>query len=50
MKVDDRVVPLNSTLLSIDSQGYGGTKISTVNPYTALEKSIFKAVTEALIC
>ncbi|KAJ7972814.1 basic 7S globulin-like [Quillaja saponaria] len=30
-------------------EGFGGTKISTVNPYTVLEGSIFKAVTEAFI-
>ncbi|TXG63616.1 hypothetical protein EZV62_010610 [Acer yangbiense] len=48
IKVGEQVVPLNTTLLSIDSQsGIGGTKISTVNPYTVLEDSIFKAVTEA---
>ncbi|KAL5796747.1 hypothetical protein ACOSQ2_001567 [Xanthoceras sorbifolium] len=49
IKVDEQVVPLNTTLLSIDSQGVGGTKISTVNPYTVLENSIFKAVTEAFV-
>lgn len=49
IKIDDKVVPLNTTLLSIDSQGVGGTKISTVNPYTVLENSIFKAVTDAFI-
>lgn len=49
INVDDNVVPLNSTLLYMDSQGVGGTKISTVNPYTVLEDSIYKAVTEAFI-
>ncbi|XP_024017396.1 basic 7S globulin-like [Morus notabilis] len=38
---------VNSTLLSINQEtGFGGTKISTVNPYTVLEYSIFKALTE----
>lgn len=36
-------------MLSIDSNGVGGTKISSVNPYTVLEASIFKAVTQAFI-
>ncbi|KAI3423217.1 Peptidase A1 domain-containing protein [Psidium guajava] len=45
--VGDKTLSLNSTLLSIDSDGYGGTKISTVDPYTVLESSIFAALTEA---
>lgn len=49
IKIVDKTVPLNSTLLTIDSKGNGGTKISTVNPYTVLESSIFKAVTETFI-
>ncbi|KAG8485548.1 hypothetical protein CXB51_018899 [Gossypium anomalum] len=49
IKVNEKPVSLNTTLLSINSEGVGGTKISTVNPYTALEASIFKAVTEAFI-
>ncbi|KAI6674729.1 hypothetical protein NL676_002635 [Syzygium grande] len=47
--VGDKNLSLNSTLLSIDSDGYGGTKISTVNPYTVLESSIFAALTEAFV-
>ena len=50
IRVDQNVVKVNSTLLSIDKEtGFGGTKISTVNPYTVLEDSIFKAVTEAFV-
>ncbi|KAL4385821.1 hypothetical protein GQ457_15G022720 [Hibiscus cannabinus] len=49
IKVNEKTVPLNTTLLSINREGVGGTKISTVNPYTVLEDSIFKAVTEAFI-
>ncbi|XP_039146515.1 probable aspartic proteinase GIP2 [Dioscorea cayenensis subsp. rotundata] len=47
IKVNDKVVPINTTLLSIDDNGVGGTKISTVNPYTVLETSIYKAVLNA---
>ncbi|CAM0955588.1 unnamed protein product [Alopecurus aequalis] len=47
IKVNGRVVPLNATLLAIDKQGVGGTKLSTVVPYTVLETSIHKAVTKA---
>ncbi|KAL6208572.1 hypothetical protein ACLB2K_019521 [Fragaria x ananassa] len=50
IKVNDKAVTINTTLLSINTtSGVGGTKISTVNPYTVLEASIFKAVTEAFI-
>ncbi|GMI98771.1 secreted aspartic protease 2 [Hibiscus trionum] len=49
IKVNEKTVLLNTTLLSINNQGVGGTKISTVDPYTVLEASIFKAVTEAFI-
>ncbi|KAJ6838836.1 basic 7S globulin [Iris pallida] len=47
IKVNDKDVALNKTLLSIDSKGVGGTKLSTVAPYTVLETSIHKAVTAA---
>ncbi|CAI9107922.1 OLC1v1007405C1 [Oldenlandia corymbosa var. corymbosa] len=49
IRINNKAVKLNTTLLSFDSNGVGGTKISTVNPYTVLETSIFKAVTEAFI-
>ncbi|XP_015872172.3 probable aspartic proteinase GIP2 [Ziziphus jujuba] len=49
IRVNDKVVPVNTTLLSIDNEGVGGTKISTVNPYTVLESSIYDAVTKAFI-
>ncbi|KAL4205481.1 hypothetical protein AMTRI_Chr01g114820 [Amborella trichopoda] len=45
--VEKPVTGLNSTLLNIDSEGNGGTKISTVVPYTMLQTSIYKAVTSA---
>ncbi|XP_021898091.1 basic 7S globulin-like [Carica papaya] len=44
IKVNEKVVPLNTTLLSI-----GGTKISTVKPFTVLQSSIFEAVTTAFV-
>ncbi|EMS47745.1 Basic 7S globulin [Triticum urartu] len=47
IKVNGRAVPLNASLLVIDKQGGGGTKLSTVAPYTVLETSIHKAVTDA---
>ncbi|KQK06343.1 basic 7S globulin [Brachypodium distachyon] len=49
IKVNGRAVPrLNATLLAIDGKtGVGGTKLSTVAPYTVLETSIHQAVTDA---
>uniref|UniRef100_A0A0E0M1G7 Peptidase A1 domain-containing protein n=1 Tax=Oryza punctata TaxID=4537 RepID=A0A0E0M1G7_ORYPU len=45
--MDDRAVPLNATLLDVGENGMGGTKLSTVSPYTVLETSIHEAVTSA---
>ncbi|KAK3440874.1 hypothetical protein EUGRSUZ_B01132 [Eucalyptus grandis] len=42
IKINGKAVPLNAALLKI-TDGNGGTKISTVNPYTVMETSIFKA-------
>ncbi|XP_004495219.1 probable aspartic proteinase GIP2 [Cicer arietinum] len=49
IKIDKKVVALNTSLLTINSNGFGGTKLSTVNPYTVLESSIYKAVTDAFV-
>ncbi|CAL5207024.1 unnamed protein product [Lathyrus oleraceus] len=49
IKIHEKVVSVNTSLLSIDSNGVGGTKISTVDPYTVLEASIYKAVTDAFV-
>ncbi|KAK3031180.1 hypothetical protein RJ639_035337 [Escallonia herrerae] len=45
--VNRKAIPINTTLLSIQSEGFGGTKISTVSPYTVLETSIYDAVVSA---
>lgn len=42
IKVDDQVVKFNTSLLSINKQGHGGTKLSTVIPYTKLHTSIYR--------
>ncbi|KAM4116102.1 hypothetical protein ACJW30_02G025500 [Castanea mollissima] len=44
IKIDGQIVSLKTSLLSIDNKGVGGTKISTINPYTILHTSIYKAV------
>lgn len=43
IKINDKVVPLNTSLLTINKWGMWGTRISTVHPYTLLETSIYKA-------
>ncbi|XP_030475779.1 probable aspartic proteinase GIP2 [Syzygium oleosum] len=45
IKINGKAVPLNPTFLNI-TDGNGGTKISTVNPYTVMETSIFEAFTK----
>ncbi|XP_048335294.2 probable aspartic proteinase GIP2 isoform X2 [Ziziphus jujuba] len=47
IKINDKVVHLNTSLLSIDNKGRGGTKISTVDPYSVLETSIYNAFIDA---
>ncbi|XP_052191620.1 probable aspartic proteinase GIP2 [Diospyros lotus] len=49
IKISEKTVPINTSLLTIDNNGYGGTKISTVNPYTVLESSIYNAVTNFFV-
>ncbi|XVF60420.1 hypothetical protein PTKIN_Ptkin08bG0044400 [Pterospermum kingtungense] len=49
IKINGKAVRLNTTLLSINKEGRGGTKISTVNPYTVMETSIYRAVVNAFV-
>ncbi|KAI9193849.1 hypothetical protein LWI28_000651 [Acer negundo] len=49
VNVNRKAIPLNKTLLSIDSNRIGGTKISTVDPYTVLETSIYNAIVSAFV-
>ncbi|KAD4179661.1 hypothetical protein E3N88_28252 [Mikania micrantha] len=44
-----RVNEFNQSLLSINSEGEGGTTISTTDPYTVLETSIYKALVAAFV-
>ncbi|OIW03522.1 hypothetical protein TanjilG_31035 [Lupinus angustifolius] len=44
IKVDDKVVNFNSTLLYNNKKGHGGTKLSTVIPYTKLHTSIYQSL------
>jgi hypothetical protein len=49
VEVNGKTVQINGSLLTIDENGSGGTKISTVYPYTVLETSLFKAFTERFV-
>nr|XP_008366845.2 gamma conglutin 1-like [Malus domestica] len=50
IKINNKVVPLNTSLLPYSpKRGVGGTMISTTTPYTILQTSIFRAVTQLLI-
>ncbi|KAJ4844887.1 GLC7-interacting protein 2 [Turnera subulata] len=47
IKINGKMVPLNTSLLAINKEGYGGTKITTVHPYTVMETSTYNAVIKA---
>jgi hypothetical protein len=50
IQIVEKTVPINPTLLKINaSTGIGGTKISSVNPYTVLESSIYNAFTSEFV-
>ncbi|KAI4378879.1 hypothetical protein MLD38_016301 [Melastoma candidum] len=49
IKVNGKAVSLNPALLKINDAGNGGTKLSTVNPYTLMETSIYRAVMKAFL-
>ncbi|KAI8566210.1 hypothetical protein RHMOL_Rhmol02G0022300 [Rhododendron molle] len=47
IKINQIAVPdIDTSLLAIDHEGNGGTKISTVTPYTVLQTFIYNAVTK----
>ncbi|KAE8711518.1 Chloroplast-targeted copper chaperone-like protein [Hibiscus syriacus] len=43
IKINNKNVPINMTLLSVDKRGAGGTKLSTINPYTWEPVAPFRA-------
>ncbi|KAK9933440.1 hypothetical protein M0R45_020638 [Rubus argutus] len=50
IKINGKVVSgFNTSLLTIDENGYGGTKISSVNPYTVMETSIYNAFVDLFV-
>ncbi|XP_074294647.1 putative aspartic proteinase GIP2 [Silene latifolia] len=49
IKVDGVPVRFKSSLLSFDKDGVGGTKISTLDPYTILHSDIYKSLIEVFV-
>eukprot|EP00258_Populus_trichocarpa_P031534 XP_024447553.1 basic 7S globulin 2 isoform X2 [Populus trichocarpa] len=49
IKVNGEMVAFNKALLAFNDRGYGGTRISTLVPYTKLQSSIYKAFTLAFL-
>ncbi|GAB4851137.1 hypothetical protein Ancab_030431 [Ancistrocladus abbreviatus] len=49
IKINKFPVHFNTSLLSIDKNGNGGTKISTLSPYTTLQSDIFRATVEDFV-
>ncbi|XP_047313292.1 probable aspartic proteinase GIP2 [Impatiens glandulifera] len=49
IKINGKTVSLNTSLLSLDKNGTGGTKLSTVAPYTTMETSIYNAFVKEFV-
>lgn len=49
IRIDGKDVPFNTSLLSIDKNGVGGTKFSTITAYTKLHSSIYKPLVNDFI-
>nr|XP_043618588.1 probable aspartic proteinase GIP2 [Erigeron canadensis] len=49
IEISGKPIALNSSLLSFDKNGFGGTKISTIVPYTALHSTIYKSLVKDFI-
>ncbi|CAI9753046.1 unnamed protein product [Fraxinus pennsylvanica] len=49
IRVRNKTLSLNTTLLSIDKNGNGGTNLRTVRPYTILHTSIFRPLVNEFV-
>ncbi|KDP40109.1 hypothetical protein JCGZ_02107 [Jatropha curcas] len=49
IKINEKTVSVNTTLLKINSEGSGGTMLSTGRPYTVMETTIYNAVVNAFV-
>ncbi|KAL1814623.1 hypothetical protein ACET3Z_017197 [Daucus carota] len=41
INIDQKIVPLNASLLPINKDGFGGTTFSTLSPFTSLQTSLY---------
>ncbi|KAL7240272.1 hypothetical protein ACSBR2_006018 [Camellia fascicularis] len=44
-----KLISFNTSLLSIDRNGVGGTKLSTITPYTILQTCIYKCLKDQMV-
>ncbi|KAI7739504.1 hypothetical protein M8C21_009551 [Ambrosia artemisiifolia] len=49
ININGKPVEFNRSLLTIDDNGFGGTRLSTVTPYTTLETSIYNAFVQVFV-
>lgn len=49
IRINGVALPINASILTVDQNGLGGTKISTADPYTVLETSIYKVFVELFV-
>ncbi|XP_027338202.1 basic 7S globulin 2-like [Abrus precatorius] len=49
IKVGGEILNVKSSLLSVDNKGQGGTKISTMNPFTVLHSAIYKPLVRGFV-
>ncbi|KAF5465638.1 hypothetical protein F2P56_015621 [Juglans regia] len=49
ISIEGKRLSLNASLLSLDGEGVGGTKLSTIVPYTTMESTIYATFIEAYI-
>ncbi|KAG5043485.1 hypothetical protein AAZX31_03G134000 [Glycine max] len=49
IKINGKPLYINSSILTVDQTGFGGTKISTAEPYTVLETSIYRLFVQRFV-
>ncbi|XP_058192391.1 probable aspartic proteinase GIP2 [Rhododendron vialii] len=49
IKINGKRLSLNTSKLSMDHEGKGGTKLSTIVPYTTMETTIYETFTKAYV-
>ncbi|MCD7461248.1 hypothetical protein HAX54_045732 [Datura stramonium] len=47
IKINGKKLSLNTSVFTVDEEGQGGTKISTISPFTTMKSSIYKTFVEA---